>query len=134
MPTFKCIHPLSGVSPLFTHGTPENMVANFIINCRKTRVNTLKSEYSIQTCIHSLIFDREGLYFCSITFGCVCYVVSSLCSPLEGLRAVALLTLCFKLCERFAQVNALYYRVSHEKYSLEWTRHLLVVHGIHDKP
>jgi len=56
MPTFRCIHPLSGVSPLFTCGTPNTHVngANFILNCHNTLVNTLKSYYSIQTCIHSL--------------------------------------------------------------------------------
>jgi len=32
--------------------------ANFIVNCHKTPVITLKSYYSIQMCIHSLIFGR----------------------------------------------------------------------------
>jgi len=32
--------------------------ANLSVNCHKTRVNILKSKYSIQTCLHSLIFGR----------------------------------------------------------------------------
>jgi len=37
--------------------------ANFVINCLKTRLNTLKSYYSILTCLHSLIFGRGTLMY-----------------------------------------------------------------------
>jgi len=55
MPTFRCIHPCF---TLFTRGTRITRAngANFVVNRLKTRVHTLKSHYSIQTCLHSLIF------------------------------------------------------------------------------
>jgi len=58
---------LSGVSTRFQMYRPCLHVANrnarvnganFAVNRHKTRVNTLKSLYSIQTCLHSLIFGR----------------------------------------------------------------------------
>jgi len=36
---------------------------NFIVNCHKTYVSTLKSKYFIQTCLHSLIF----VWVCKLT-------------------------------------------------------------------
>jgi len=69
MSTFRCIHPLSGVSTRFqlyqpclhmAHRKTNANGANFVINCHKTRANTLKSQYSIQTCFHSAIFGRAG--------------------------------------------------------------------------
>jgi len=34
--------------------------ANFVVNRHKTFINTLKSKYSIQTCLHSLILCWDG--------------------------------------------------------------------------
>jgi len=59
---------ISGVSTCFQVYPPCLQVAhrnthvngtNFIVNCHKTRLNALKSEYSIQKCLHSLIFGKD---------------------------------------------------------------------------
>jgi len=57
MPTFRCIHPLSGVLGPGLHVAHRHTSAsgaNFVVNRHKTHVNTLKSKYS-----HSLIFGRD---------------------------------------------------------------------------
>jgi len=71
MPTFKRIHPLQVYCPCLhvVHWNTHVNGANFIVNCHKTRVNTLKSKYSIQTCTHSLIFGRVLTNFYSFIPG-----------------------------------------------------------------
>jgi len=67
VPTFRCIQLLSGVSTCFylfcpcLHVAHQNTRANgenFVVNRHKTLVNTFKTYYFIQACLHSLIFVR----------------------------------------------------------------------------